>query len=79
VKPSGARAPRAPRPSNPQGVIEAYAARVEDAAGRVVSKARGVIDRVRSEVIGNAPMSAGPELPDDGAPVTVKRRPADSP
>jgi hypothetical protein len=79
VKPSGPRAPRAPRPSRPQGVIETYAARVEDATGRVVSKARGVIDRVRSEVIGNTPMSAGPELPDDDAPVTVKRRPADSP
>ena len=79
VKSSSPRAPRAPRPSSPRGVIEAYAARVEDATGRVVSKARGVIDRVRSEVIGNTPMSVGPELSDDDAPVTVKRRPADSP
>jgi hypothetical protein len=79
VKPSGPRAPRAPRPSSPHGVIEAYAARVEDATGRVVSKARKMIDRVRSEVIGNTPMSVGPELSDDDAPVTVKRRPADSP
>jgi len=79
VKPSGPRAPRAPRPSSPHGVIEAYAARVEDATGRVVSKARGMIDRVRSEVIGNTPMSVGPALSDDDPPVTVKRRPADSP
>ena len=79
LKPSGPRAPRAPRPSSHHGVIEAYAARVEGATRRVVSKARGVIDRVRSEVIGNTLMSAGPELPDDDAPVTVKRRPTDSP
>ena len=79
LKPSGPRAPRAPRPSSHHGVIEAYAARVEGATRRVVSKARKMIDRVRSEVIGNTPMSVGPELLADDAPVTVKRRPTDSP
>lgn len=74
-----ARMSRAPRPSNTHDAIEAYAARVEDATGRVVSKARGLIDRVRSEVIGNAPMHAGSEPPGQDAPHTVTRRPGDSP
>jgi len=74
-----ARTSRAPRPSKTHDVIEEYAARVEDATGRVVSKARGLIDRVKSEVIGNAPMHAGSEPPGEDAPPTVTRRRADSP
>ena len=74
-----ARTSRAPRPSKTHDAIEAYAARVEDATGRVVSKARGLIDRVRSEVIGNAPMHVGSEPPGEDAPPTAPRRRADSP
>jgi hypothetical protein len=39
------------RPSSSTGAIETYAARVEDATERAVSKAKGLIDRVKSEVI----------------------------
>jgi hypothetical protein len=74
-----ARTSRAPRPSKAHDAIEAYAARVENATGRVVSKARGLIDRVRSEVIGNAPMHVGFEPSGEGAPPTVTRRRPDSP
>jgi len=38
-------------PSSSNGVIETYAARVEDATERAVSKAKGLIDRVKSKVI----------------------------
>ncbi len=50
-----------------------------DATGRVVSRAKGLIDRVKSEAIGNTPVSAGPEPSGDEDPVTVKPRPAQSP
>ena len=72
-------APRTGRPSSTNGAIETYATRVEDATGRVVSQAEDVIDRVKSEVIGSAPMNVGPEPPARTVPVTGKRRPADSP
>jgi hypothetical protein len=62
-----------------QGTIEKYAERVEDATGRIVSKAKGLIDRVKSEVIGNAPISIGQELPSDDDPVAVTPRPAQTP
>ena len=39
----------------------------------------GLIDRVKSEVIGSAPMNVGSEPPARAVPVTGKRRPADSP
>jgi hypothetical protein len=42
---------RAGHPSSTNGAIEAYAARVEEATGRVVSRAKDLIDRVKSEVI----------------------------
>jgi hypothetical protein len=38
-------------PSSSNGAIETYAARVEDATERAVSKAKGLIDRVKSKVI----------------------------
>lgn len=66
-------------PSSANGAIETYTARVEDATGRVVSKAKELFDRVKSEVIGSAPMNVGPEPPARTVPVTGKRRPADSP
>jgi len=72
-------ATRTGRPSSTNGAIETYATRVEDATGRVVSQAEDVIDRVKSEVIGSAPMNVGPEPPARTVPVTGKRRPADSP
>ena len=75
---TAAQKPRAPRPSSKHGAIEGYAARVRVATGRAVSKARGLIDRLKSEVIGNTPMLTGPEPPADEAPVGTKRRPADS-
>jgi len=75
----GSASRRAPRPSSTHGAIESYAARVEAATGRVVSKAKGLIDRVKNEVIGNTPMNAGSEPPGDEAPVTVTRRRANSP
>jgi len=61
------------------GKIEKYAERVEDATGRIVSKAKGLIDRVKSEVIGNAPISIGREPPSDDDPVAVTPRPAQTP
>jgi len=70
---------RAGHPSSTNGAIEAYAARVEDATRRVVSKAKDLIDRVKSEVIGSAPMKVRPEPPARTVPVAGKRRPADSP
>ena len=66
-------------PSSASGAIETYAARVGDATERVVPKAKDLIDRVKSEVIGSAPMNVGPEPPARTVPVTGKRRPADSP
>jgi hypothetical protein len=74
---AAARAPRAPRPQSRHGAIDAYAARVEETSGRVFAKARGLLERARSEVIGAMPMLSGPELPGDAAPIT--RRSADSP
>ena len=70
---------RTGHPSSANGVIETYAARVGDATGRVVSKAKDLIDRVKSEVIGSVPMNGGPAPPARKVPVTNKRRPADSP
>src|SRR5262245_20644792 len=74
---AGSRAPRAQRPSSAQAALDAYAARIENATGRAVSKARVLLDRVKSEVIGNMPMSAEPGV--DVDPVTAKPRPSDSP
>src|SRR4029077_8559800 len=45
-----------------------YAERVEDATGRIVSKAKGLIDRVKSEVVGHAPIDIGAEPTIDDAP-----------
>src|SRR5262249_48318648 len=61
------------------GTPEAYAASLEEATGRAVAKARGLIDRVKTDVIGAVPMHAGPEAPASAAPAAVTRRPADSP
>jgi hypothetical protein len=61
------------------GIIDAYAARLEAATGRAVSKARGLIDRVKTDAIGAVPMHVGPETPASAAPAAVTRRPADSP
>jgi hypothetical protein len=41
----------AKHPASSNGAIETYAARVEDATERAVSKAKGLIDRVKSKVI----------------------------
>jgi hypothetical protein len=70
---------RTGHPSSANGAIETYAGRVGDATGRVVSKAKDLIDRVTSEVIGSVPMNGGPEPPARKVPVINKRRPADSP
>ena len=61
------------------GIIDAYATRLEAATGRAVSKARALIDRVTTEMIGAVPMHVGPETPATVAPAAVTRRPADSP
>jgi len=61
------------------GIIDAYAASLEEATGRAVAKARGLIDRVTTDVIGAVPMLAGPEAPASAAPAAVTRRLADSP
>jgi hypothetical protein len=61
------------------GAIETYAARVEGATEHTVAKAKGLIDRVKSEVIRGAPMNVGPEPSASTASVTGKRRPDDSP
>jgi hypothetical protein len=60
-------------------IIDAYAARLEEATGRVVSKAQGLIDRVKTGVIGAVPMHVGSEAPVSAAPTAITRRPADSP
>ena len=61
------------------GMIDAYAARLEAATERVVSKARGLIDRVKTDTIGAVPMHVGPETPASAAPAAVTRRLGDSP
>jgi hypothetical protein len=61
------------------GIIDAYAASLEEATGRAVARARGLIDRVTTDVLGAVPMLAGPEAPSSAAPAAVTRRPADSP
>jgi hypothetical protein len=78
-RPAQSAVTRTGHPSSANGALETYAARVEDVTGRVVSKAKDLIDRVKSEVIGSAPMNVGPEPPARTVPVTGKRRPADSP
>ena len=60
-------------------VIDAYAARLEEATGRAVSKARGLIDRVKTDMIGAVPMHVGSQAPVSAAPTAITRRPADSP
>ena len=60
-------------------IIDAYAARLEEATGRAVARARGLIDRVSTDVIGAVPMHVGPEAPASAAPAAATRRPADSP
>jgi hypothetical protein len=77
--PAKSAATRTGDPSSASGAIELYAARVGDATERVVSKAKDLIDRVKSEVIGSAPMNVGPEPPARTVPITGKGRPADSP
>ena len=74
---AGSRPPRAQRPSSAQAALEAYAARIESATERAVSKARVLMDRVKSEVIGNMPMSAEPGVGVD--PVNTKPRSPNSP
>ena len=69
----------AERPSSLRGALEAYEARFEEASGRALARAKGLVDRVRSDVIGNAPMSAAPDPRGDEDPVAARRRPADSP
>ena len=59
--------------------IEMYAERVEDATGRIVSKAKGLIDRVKSEVVGHAPIDIGAEPTIDDAPLAIRPRPAQTP
>jgi hypothetical protein len=44
-----------------------------------VSKAKGVIDRVKSEVIGNSPIDVGLDQPKDDGPLTVRPRPTQTP
>ena len=61
------------------GIIDAYAASLEEATGRAVAKARGLIDRVKTDVIGAVRMHAGAEAPSSAAPAAVTRRLADSP
>jgi len=77
AKQAGSRPPRPQRPSSAQATLDAYAARIESATGRAVSKAKVLMDRVKSEVIGNMPMSAEPGV--DVDPVTAKPRPPASP
>ena len=74
---AGSRPPRAQRPSSAQATLDAYAARIESATERAVSKARVLMDRVKSEVIGNMPMSAEPGVGVD--PVNTKPRSLSSP
>jgi len=62
-----------------RGTIETYAERVEDATGRIVSKAKGLMDRVKSEIVGHAPIDIGGEPAIDDAPVGIKPRPAQTP
>ena len=74
-EPRSGRAVGAASAPDLRGTLEAYEARIDDATGRALSSAMELIDRVKSDAIGNAPTSAG-----SGAdPVPVRRRLADSP
>jgi hypothetical protein len=79
AKPPTARTtgPRAQKTKN--GTRDTYAERVEEASGRIVSKAKGLIDRVKGEVVGHTPIDVAPEAPNDDAPAPVKPRPAQTP
>src|SRR5438132_587476 len=44
-----------------RGTIETYAERGEDATGRIVSKAKGLTDRLKGEIVGHAPIDIGGE------------------
>ena len=66
-------------PKSGRGALETYIGRVENATGRIVSKANGLIDRVKSEVVGNAPMSASSKPPGHDAPDAAKPRPTQTP
>jgi hypothetical protein len=79
MRTTGVRPTPAKHPSSSNGAIDRYAARVEDATERVVSKAKGLIDRVKREVIGSAAMHVDAQPPASTIPVTGKRRPAGSP
>jgi hypothetical protein len=72
---SGTRAPRALHAPGANRAFETYAARVEEATERFVSEARGLIGRVKSDVIGNV----GPEPAGDEDPATAKPPRAQSP
>lgn len=72
VRASGTRAARAPRPSSAQSAIEEYAARVQAVTGRVVEKAKGLIERVKSEVI--AKTMSGATGPSGDKPVVPLKR-----
>jgi len=62
-----------------RGTIETHAERVEDATGRIVPKAKGLMDRVKSEIVGHALIDIGGEPAIDDAPVGIKPRPAQTP
>ena len=75
----GTRATAAKTQKAKRGTIEMYAERVEDATGRIVSKAKDLIDRVKSEVVGHAPIDIGAEPTIDDAPLAIRPRPAQTP
>jgi len=79
ANPPAARATGARPQKAKHGAIETYAARVEDATGRIVSKAKGLIDRVKSDVIGNAPISIGLQPSSDDDRSTAGPNPTNSP
>jgi hypothetical protein len=75
----GARATAAKTQKAKRGTIEMHAERVEDATGRIVSKAKSLIDRVKSEVVGHAPIDIGAEPTIDAALLAIRPRPAQTP
>ena len=78
TRPSGGR-PAHMRSSSFNDAIVTYAARVEEATGRVIARAKSLIDRFKDDAIVRAPRRVDSEPAADPAPIGIRPRIADSP
>jgi len=67
------------RSSSFNDAIVTYAARVEEATGRVIARAKSLIDRFKDDAIVRAPRRVDSEPAADPAPIGIRPRIADSP